>query len=275
MLPNDPLVRVRYVDLTRLRSWVEDRPDLFEASIGGTGVGIRLLEEECPSGADPLGPDNPIILSVGPLVGHFPLASKTIAMFKSPLTGNLGESHAGGRSAIAIRMAGYGAIVIRGAAKSPLYLTIEGDDIGFHDASALWSVRSSYTIGSVLRVRESGSGLRSIMRIGRGGERQVRYACVTTETYRHFGRLGLGAVFGSKQLKAIVVSGKRALPVRDRRAYRQVYDEIFKAATETSLMKKYHELGTPMGILPMNTIGALPTRNLQRWPVRGSRSHLR
>ena len=63
-------------------------------------------------------------------------------------------------------------------------------------------MRSSYTVGSVLRVRESGSGLRSIMRIGRAGERQVSYACVTTETYRHFGRLGLGAVFGSKKLKA-------------------------------------------------------------------------
>jgi aldehyde:ferredoxin oxidoreductase len=270
MLPSDPLVRVRYVDLNRLRTWVEDRPDLFEESMGGTGVGIRLLEEECPPGADPLGPDNPIILAVGPLVGHYPLASKTVAMFKSPLTGNLGESHAGGRSAISIRMAGYGAVVIRGVAKSPLYLTIEGDEVGFHDASALWGVRSSYTIGSVLRVRESGSGLRSIMRIGRGGERQVRYACVTTETYRHFGRLGLGAVFGSKQLKAVMVAGKRGLPLADRRAYRRVYDEIYKDATETTVMKKYHELGTPMGILPMNTIGALPTRNLKSGRFEGA-----
>jgi aldehyde:ferredoxin oxidoreductase len=270
MLPNDPLIRVRYIDLTRLRSWVEERPDLFETNMGGTGVGIRLLGEECPAGTDPLGSENPIILAVGPLVGHFPLASKTVAMFKSPLTGNLGESHAGGRSAVSIRMAGYGAIVIRGAARSPLYLTIEGDEVEFHDASALWGVRSSYTIGSVLRARESSSGLRSIMRIGRGGERQVRYACVTTETYRHFGRLGLGAVFGSKQLKAVLVSGKCSLPVADRRAYRRVYDEIYKAATETELMKKYHELGTPMGIIPMNTIGGLPTRNLQSGRFEGA-----
>ena len=82
-------------------------------------LAIRLLEEECPQGADPLGPENPIILAVGPLVGHYPLASKTVAMFKSPHTGNLGESHAGGRSAVAIRMAGYGAIVIRGAEQCP------------------------------------------------------------------------------------------------------------------------------------------------------------
>jgi aldehyde:ferredoxin oxidoreductase len=113
MLPDDPLRRVLYIDLTRRRSWVEERADLFEASLGGAGVAIRLLAEECPAGADPLGPDNPIILAVGPLVGLYPIASKTVAMFKSPHTGNLGESHAGGRSAIAIRMAGYGAIVIR------------------------------------------------------------------------------------------------------------------------------------------------------------------
>jgi aldehyde:ferredoxin oxidoreductase len=263
MLQDDPLARVRYVDLTRLSTWVEERPDLFEAGLGGPGVGIRLLDEECSAGADPLGPEAPIILTVGPLVGHFPLASKTVAMFKSPLTGNLGESHAGGRSAISIRMAGYGAIVIRGASKMPLWLTIDGDDVRFQDASALWGMSSSYTAGSVLRVREPGSGLRSIMRIGRGGERGVRYACVTTETYRHFGRLGLGAVFGGKGLKALVVAGKRTLAVADRRAYRKVYDELYKAATETSAMKKYHELGTPMGILPMDAIGALPTRNLQ------------
>jgi aldehyde:ferredoxin oxidoreductase len=269
-MPKDPLYRVRYVDLTRRRSWVEERPDLFEAGLGGTGVGIRLLEEECPQGADPLGPDNPIILAVGPLVGHFPLASKTVALFKSPHTGNLGESHAGGRSAVAIRMAGYGAIVIRGASTLPIYLVVEDGQVRFHDASALWRMRSSYTIGSVLRVRESGSGLRSIMRIGRAGERQVSYACVITETYRHFGRLGLGAVFGSKQLKALVVGGKRSLPVADRRAYRQTYDEVFKTATESSLMKKYHDLGTPMGILPLDAIGGLPTRNLQSGRFEGA-----
>ena len=125
MLKGDPLCRVLTIDLSRRRFHVEERPELFEEGLGGTGVASRLLEEECPAGADPRGPENPIILAVGPLVGHFPLASKTVAMFKSPLTGNLGESHAGGRSAISIRMAGYGAIVIRGAAQSPLYLIIE------------------------------------------------------------------------------------------------------------------------------------------------------
>jgi aldehyde:ferredoxin oxidoreductase len=270
MLHGDSLGRVLYIDLSRRRFWVQERPDLFAESMGGAGVAIRLLEQECPQGADPLGPDNPIVLAVGPLVGHFPLASKTVAMFKSPLTGNLGESHAGGRSAVAIRMAGYGAIVLRGASSLPIYLVIDGDRVRFRDASALWGMRSSYTAGSVLRARESGSGLRSIMRIGRAGERRVRYACVTTETYRHFGRLGLGAVFGSKLLKAVIVCGRRSLPVSDRRAYRQVYDEIFEAATESPLMQKYHELGTAMNVLPLDAIGGLPTRNLQSGRFEGA-----
>jgi aldehyde:ferredoxin oxidoreductase len=270
MLPHDPLARVLYVDLARRRSWAEERPDLFEESLGGTGAGIQLLEEECPPGADPLGPENPIIFAVGPLVGLFPIASKTVAMFKSPHTGNLGESHAGGRSAVALRMAGYGALVVRGASASPVYLVVEGDQVHFRDASALWGLRSSYTVGSVLRQREKGSGMRTIMRIGRAGERLVSYACVVTETYRHFGRLGLGAVFGSKKLKAVVVSGERSLPVADRKAYRQAYDDIFIAATESELMQKYHELGTSMNVVPLDAIGALPTRNLQAGRFEGA-----
>lgn len=269
-IKTDPLSRILSIDLTRLTSKIVPRPDLFEAGLGGTGVGIRLLAENCPEGIDPLDPGNPIIFAVGPLVGHYPLASKTVALFKSPHTGNLGESHAGGRSAVAIRMAGYGAIIIQGKSKFPIYIHIEGDSVYFKDATALWGMRSSYTIGSVLRKRSADNGLRSIMRIGRAGERQVSYASVTTETYRHFGRLGLGAVFGSKNLKAIVISGKQSLPVKDRKTYRNTYDEIFKAVTETPLMKKYHELGTAMNILPLNLINGLPTRNLQSGSFEGA-----
>ncbi|MCC6059821.1 MAG: aldehyde:ferredoxin oxidoreductase, partial [Thermofilum sp.] len=86
----------------------------------------------------------------------------------------------------------------------------------------------------------------------------------TTETYRHFGRLGLGAVFGSKKLKALVVSGRGSLPVADRRAYREVYDRIYKLLTESPLMKKYHEIGTPINVLHLNELGALPSLNLQQ-----------
>jgi len=226
-------------------------------------VAIQLLLEHCPSGINPLSPENPIIFSVGPLVGYFPLASKTVAMFKSPHTGNLGESHCGGRSAVAIRMAGYGAIVITGASDIPIYLAIEGDKVYFRDASTLWGMRNIFTVGRIIRENETGAGLRTIMRIGRAGEKLVFYACVTTETYRHFGRLGLGAVFGSKMLKGIVISCKRSLPLIEKKAYLKVYDDNYRAAVTTPVMKKYHDRGTAENILPLNELGGLPTRNLK------------
>lgn len=262
MIKGDTLSRVLYIDLTRKKYWVEDRSDLFEKYIGGVGVAIQLLKEECPRGADPFGPENPIILAVGPFNGVFPAASKTIAMFKSPLTGNLGESHCGGRSSIAIRMAGYGAIVIKGTSEVPVYIAIHGDKVYFRDARALWGIGDTVTVGRIIREREPGSGYRTIMRIGAAGEKLVRYACVTTETYRHFGRLGLGAVFGSKKLKAIVISGKRSLKVTDPKKYRQLYDEIYNYCVKTPLMRKYHDYGTSVNVIPLNKIGALPTKNL-------------
>ncbi len=264
MLPSDPLRRVLYIDLSSKKYWVEDRRDIFEEYLGGTGAALKLLEEELPRGADPLSPDNVIVFAVGPLNALFPTASKTVAMFKSPHTGNLGESHAGGRSAIAIRLAGYGAIVIKGASEKPVWVSVHGDRVYFRDARALWGMTSSQTVGRILREVEPGSGIRTIMRIGRAGERLVSYACLTTETYRHFGRLGLGAVFGSKRLKALVVSGRGSLPVADRRAYREVYDRIYKLLTESPLMKKYHEIGTPINVLHLNELGALPSLNLQQ-----------
>ncbi len=263
MLSADPLSRVLTIDLTTQKVAVDVRPDLVDAAIGGAGVAVQLLAERCPPDADPLGPENPIVLAVGPLVGLFPLASKTVAMFKSPHTGNLGESHAGGRSAVAIRLAGYGAVVITGKSTRPVYLVIDGEKVLFRDASALWGLHSSATVGRVLRERESGTGHRSILRIGPAGEKGVSYAGVITETYRHFGRLGLGAVFGAKQLKAIVISGRRALPVADPPAYRRAYDAVYQAAVASPAMRKYHDLGTPMNLLPLNALQALPTRNLQ------------
>ena len=271
MLVKDPLKRVLYIDLSKKSFHVVERPDLFDLLIGGTGVATRLLDEECPRGTDPLSADNPIILAVGPLTGMFPLASKTVAMFKSPHTGNLGESHAGGRSAVAIRLAGYGAVVIKGASESPVYLSIYEDQVRFRDARTIWGL-SSVTSGRIIRENEPGAGLRTIMRIGRAGEELLPYSNVMIETYRHFGRLGLGAVFGSKKLKAVVIGGRKSLPVVDRREYRTLYDEIYQAAVSSSLMKKYHDLGTPSNVLSLNAQGGFPTRNLQATSFEGAQN---
>jgi len=264
MILDRKFTRVLHIDLTNKRFYKQDRPELFEKYIGGAGVAIQLLKEECPEGINPFDPQNPIILATGVLNGLFPLASKTTAMFKSPHTGNLGESHAGGRSSIAIKMAGYGAIVIKGKSERPCYIAIHQGKIFFRDATTLWGNKSSISAGHFIRENEPSSGFRTIIRIGHAGERLIPFSCVTTETYRHFGRLGLGAVFGSKNLKAVVVSGKRSLPVADRLQYNKLYDEIFKSATESSLMKKYHEIGTPINVAYLNLSKGLPTRNLKQ-----------
>lgn len=255
--------KVLFIDLSRRTFRVENREDLFERYLGGTGVAINLLLEYCPENADPLGADNPIIFAVGPLTGLFPLASKTVAMFKSPHTGNLGESHAGGRSAAAIRSAGYGAIIIKGTSKTPVYLAVHGKDVRFRDASGIWGIVTSVTVGRVIRELESGAGMRTIMRISGAGENLISYACVTTETYRHFGRLGLGAVFGSKKLKALVVSGNESIKVERKKMYREVYNEIYKVAVESPTMKKYHDIGTASNVLPLNALKGIPTMNLK------------
>ena len=269
MLAKDPLKRVLYIDLTNRRFWVEEREDLFESYLGGAGVAIRLLHEECPSQIDPQDPKNPIIFAVGPANGLFPIASKTVSMFLSPHNRLLGESHAGGRSALALRLAGYGAVVIRGASEIPIYLVIDPEGVKFRDARALWGLTVSET-GRFIRERESGSGLRSILRIGPAGETGCTYACVVTETYRHFGRLGLGAIFGAKRLKAVVIYGKRPLPVKDRKFYRKTYDEILQRLKETPSLRKYHDVGTAVNIIPLNKLGALPTRNLQQTHFEGA-----
>jgi len=263
MTKNGVLKKILYINLSTKSYRVMNRRELFEENIGGTGVASKLLLEECPKNINPFDKNSPIIFAIGNLTGVFPLASKTVSMFKSPLTKNLGESHAGGRSAIAMRMADIGAIVIKGKSDIPVYLAIYGNKVYFRDATTLWGMESSEVVGKIIRNNEEYAGLRTIMRIGRAGEEKIPYASVITETYRHFGRLGLGAVFGSKKLKGIMIAGKHEIPIDNSKEYRKIYDEIFHQATSSEMMKKYHDLGTPQNVLPLNELKALPTRNLQ------------
>lgn len=256
------LRKVLYVDLSRGESWSEDRQDLFEEWMGGTGVGIKLLMEECPEGTDPLSPAAPIIFSIGPLNGMFPVATKAVATFKSPLNGELGESYAGGRLHLAMRFAGHEAIVIRGKAEGPSYISISDGQVKIKDATSIWGVEAQ-TTGMILRERETGVGRRSIIRIGPGGEAQVRYAGVVVDTYRHFGRLGLGAVFGSKNLKALVISGTESAEIPDARRYREVYNRLYAKTVQTDVMEKYHDIGTSVNISVLNWLKGLPTKNFQ------------
>lgn len=257
------VIRVLKINLSSQTSNVEERADLH-AYLGGVGIASKLLDEELLYEQDPLDIEQPIIFAIGPLSTIFPVVTKTVCMFKSPLTGELGESYAGGRLAMAMLYAGYDAIVIKGRANRPVYLSINSQSAQIKKADPLWGT-SIEEAGRYLREMESGQGFRSIVRIGQAGEKMIRFANLNVDTYRHFGRLGAGAVFGSKNLKAMVINGDNNYPVPEDKAkeYRSVYQEIYSKVTETEIMEKYHDLGTPVNILTLNDMNALPTRNLQ------------
>lgn len=255
-------IRVLHIDLSTNKIRVEHREDLCDY-LGGVGVASKLLEENVKPDLDPLDEHQPIIFAIGAASTIFPVVTKTVAMFRSPHTGELGESYAGGRLAMTLFLAGYDAVVIRGKARKPSYITISRNNVEFKDARALWGL-STDEAGRIIREREPGGGKRSIIRIGPAGENLVSYASVCVDTYRHFGRLGLGAVFGSKNLKAITVVGDRDIPVKNFKEYFKVYQEIYKRVTDTEIMSKYHDAGTPINIEPLNAAGALPTKNLKQ-----------
>lgn len=254
-------ISVLYIDLTTGKVNIQKREDLFEY-LGGVGVASKLLEENMKPDRDILDTSQPIIFAIGAATTVFPVITKTVAMFLSPLTGELGESYAGGRLAMTMMMAGYDAIVISGKADQHSYLSISRNDVQVKDARAIWGAPTD-EVGRVIREREAGSGKRSILRIGTAGENLVDYASVSVDTYRHFGRLGLGAVFGSKNLKAIAVIGDREIPILNYKEYFGVFSGIYKKVTTTDIMSKYHDEGTPINVEPLNAGGGLPTMNLQ------------
>jgi aldehyde:ferredoxin oxidoreductase len=261
---NQDFIRILHLDLTTGEHRVEDRADLFRDYLGGTGVAMKLLDERVHDDRDALDAEQPIIFAIGPLTTIFPVVTKTAATFRSPLTGEYGESHAGGQFASSLRYAGYDALVITGAAERLVYLIIDGDKVQVRAADAMAGMDVIET-GSVVRDRTEGAGHRSIIRIGPAGERLLRYANVNVDTFRHFGRLGLGAVLGSKNLKAIAVVGQQHIDLPDdSRTYRKVYAEVYDRVLHTDAMAKYHELGTPANILPLNELGALPTYNVRQ-----------
>ncbi|AKB18078.1 MULTISPECIES: aldehyde ferredoxin oxidoreductase family protein [unclassified Methanosarcina] len=263
------LRNVLYIDLTNLSYHIEERSDLYEKYLGGVGVATNLMLEEYKEGTDPLDPEMPIIFSTGPLSGVYPTCTKTVALFRSPLNGELGESYAGGHLAMSLRYSGYETIVIKGSSRYPVYVTVHDDKVTFRDASSIWNLSSAIDVGQVLRRVEPGAGRRSIVRIGPAGEKGITYASVNVDTYRHFGRLGLGTVFGAKKLKAILVAGNREIKSPEHDAYKKMCKTLYETIVKTGLMEKYHNLGTSENILVLNELKGLPTRNLQATCIEG------
>ncbi|ACZ07980.1 putative oxidoreductase [Sebaldella termitidis] len=255
-------IRVLHIDLTAKKVRIEHREDLY-GYLGGVGVASKLLEENMHPELDPLDEKQPVIFAIGAASTIFPVITKTVATFISPLTGEYGESYAGGRMAMSLFYAGYDAVVITGKSDKPVYISIKKNNVEFKDARAMWGLDPN-EVERILREREKGHGKRSIVSIGPAGENLSSFACVCVDIFRHFGRLGLGACFGSKNLKAVLTIGDKDIPIKDFKNYFSVYQEIYKECSETTAMTKYHDLGTPVNIEPLNAAGALPTRNLQQ-----------
>ncbi|MDR0466481.1 MAG: aldehyde ferredoxin oxidoreductase [Deltaproteobacteria bacterium] len=264
-MPNNPLVsRVLHVNLDSGRSDVillEGR----ELHIGGSGLAAALYEKYGKNDAPWDDPAQPLIFAIGPLTGAFPLMSKTVCGFRSPYTGQWAESHAGGRLSLSLRFSGYDALMVTGRAKTLSCLIVGSRTIELKDVHYLRG-RGVFGAGRELRRFGRGSsGHRSILRIGPAGENKVAYACINVDSFRHFGRLGSGAVMGDKKLKGLVVLGDANLdlPSGKERDYARLFKEIFIGVTDTDMMKKYHDLGTPENLAPLNELRALPWRNLQ------------
>lgn len=266
------LTNVLYIDLTSQSYYIKDRHDLYEKYLGGIGVATNLMLEEYKEGTGPLDPEMPIILSTGPLSGVYPTCTKTVALFRSPLNGELGESYAGGHLAMSMRYSGYETIVIKGASRYPVYVAIHDDKVTFRDASSIWHLSSAIDVGKILRDVEPGAGRRSIIRIGPAGEKGITYASVNVDTYRHFGRLGIGTVFGAKKLKALLISGNREIKSPEHSAYRKTFSMLYDTIVKTGLTEKYHNLGTSENILVLNELKGLPTRNLQAASFDGAKT---
>ena len=254
--------RILTVDLTAGKGKVVTL-DGRDTEAGGSGLAALLFDKYGHWDKPWDDPEQPLIFTIGPLTGYFPLMSKTVCGFKSPYHDQYGESHAGGRSALSLRFADFDGLVITGKAGRPSCVSIGSRHLEVKDVHYMWGIDLQRS-GKMLRKMIGGAGHRSIFRIGPAGENLSAYACITVDTYRHFGRLGGGAVMGSKNLKAIAIQGDGVFHLPEGKDYAELFEEVHKQLTTTDMMDKYHNLGTPVNVAVLNELGALPIRNLQQ-----------
>jgi len=260
------------VDLTTGTSQITPVDELFDTYLGGTGAATKLLTDEIALNKDPYAPPSPVFFAIGPFNGLYPLCTKTVALFISPLTGNLGESHAGGNLAMALFQAGIHILKITGRSAFPCYVRIVNHEVSIHRAYSLKGM-SALASERVLRERIGNTWKSSIMRVGPAGERESPIACVAVDTSRHFGRLGLGGVFGNKNLKAVIVSGNGGIELGSNKGrYLKFYKNLYDQFVHSPALSKYHDLGTSMNILPLSRINGLPTRNFSQGFFEGAAS---
>ncbi len=231
---------------------------------GGSGLAALLYSKYGQPELSWKDDSQPLIFAIGPLTGYFPLMSKMVCSFKSNYHGEYTESHAGGRAALSLQFSNLDALVIIGRAKQLSCLSIGANHIELKDASFLRGTDAESSGKLIRRMFKSGSGHRSIMRIGPSGEVGSAMACINVDTYRHFGRMGGGAAMGAKNLKAIVIHGDSDFSIPPGKEYSRLYKDVYQKVTSTEMMRKYHNLGTPANLQGLNDIASLPWRNLQQ-----------
>lgn len=269
-MPNGYTGKIIRVDLSAKTISVEEpEEDFYRSYVGGRGLISYFLHREVKAGADPLGPDNKLIFATGVLTG-VPIAGsgRHSVGAKSPLTNGYGDAEAGGYWGAELKHAGYDAIIVEGKSDTPVYLWIEDGKAEIKNASHLWGK----TIGecqSIIR-QELGDKSIRVAQIGIAGENQVRYACVINDLSHAAGRAGIGAVMGSKNLKAVAVRGHQKVALANPGAVTSIikwFNEDLKTNRGALNMS---ENGTPAILTSFNMIGALPTRNFREGVFEGA-----
>jgi aldehyde:ferredoxin oxidoreductase len=260
-VPNGYHNKILRVDLSTGEISVDEPGEHFYRNYyGGWNVIAHYLLTETEPGVDPLGPDNLLIFAPGILTG-VPLGGggRNAVGAKSPLTGGFGAAEVGGSWGAEIRRAGWDAIVVKGAAEKPVYLWIQDDQVEIRDASDLWGKPSADVQEAIQE--ELGDKHICVTQIGVAGENMVRVAAVMNDINRAAGRTGLGAVMGSKKLKAVAVRGKGRVPQAD--AKRVNAQAKWLSDNFMDMMGGMYEHGTDGGLINLDDFGGLPTRNFQ------------
>jgi len=253
--------RVLYIDLNTGKTWVEPlNQEYAKKYVGGIGLGMRLWLDNSKAGVDPLGPDNPLVLSLGPISGTvFPTAGNGHSFVaKSPATFGIGESVAHGTFGSELKRAGYDAVIFKGKSEKPVYLWLDDDSVQLLDASHLLGKSPSET--EDLIKQDLGDYYVRVAAIGLAGEKLSRIACIINEKTRAAGRTGMGAVMGSKNLKAIAVRGTNDIRVAKPHEFIEMVKE-FHERMKGPATQKYRTLGTSENILVHNALQCMPTRN--------------
>ena len=236
--------------------------DLYEKYIGGRGLGVKLLYDSLAPGTDPLSPDNLLVFAVGPSTAtSVPTAGRFVVITKSPQTGTIFDSHAGGYFAPQLRRAGLAAVVFHGKSPSPVYLWINDSQVEIRDASKYWGKDTTETTDGLIDDTDPKA---QVACIGPGGENLGLMAAIMTDKHRAAGRGGVGAVMGSKNLKAIVARGTGDVGVHDPDRLKLAVERARRLLKRNGVTDKSLPVyGTPVLVNVANELGMLPTFNFQ------------